>query len=56
MESLSKTPENDDENFVLIRDAAKSVAKEFIMRAYANDVLTMDETSALIAELGLVEA
>jgi len=44
------------QDFLPVGDVAKAVAKDCIWRAYINGVLTMDEATAWIAEMGLREA
>lgn len=44
------------QEFLPIGPIANAVAKDCIMRAYINGVMSMDEASAWIAEMGLVEA
>ena len=41
------------QDFLPVGDVAKAVAKDCIMRAYINGVLTIDEVSEWIEEMGL---
>lgn len=41
------------QDFLPIGDVAKTVAKDCIMRAYINGVITIEEASQWIAEMGL---
>lgn len=43
------------QDYLPIGDVAKAVAKDCIMRAYLNGVLTIEEAGEWIAEMGLGE-